>query len=39
MRSVYVVLHRYIGLATALFLALAGLTGSVLAFNHEIDEG
>ncbi|NER59591.1 PepSY domain-containing protein [Pseudomonas sp. MAFF212428] len=38
MRSVYVVLHRYIGLATALFLALAGLTGSVLAFNHEIDE-
>ena len=38
MRHLYVLLHRYIGLATALFLALAGLTGSVLAFNHEIDE-
>ena len=37
-RSVLVLLHRYIGLATAIFLALAGLTGSVLAFHHEIDE-
>ncbi|NBA97849.1 PepSY domain-containing protein [Pseudomonas sp. R5(2019)] len=38
MRQLYVLLHRYIGLATALFLALAGLTGSVLAFQHELDE-
>ncbi|MGO1119212.1 PepSY-associated TM helix domain-containing protein [Rhodovibrionaceae bacterium A322] len=38
MRSVLVVLHRYLGLATAIFLAVAGLTGSVLAFHHEIDE-
>ncbi|SOD95953.1 PepSY-associated TM helix domain-containing protein [Caenispirillum bisanense] len=38
MRSVLVVLHRYVGLAMALFLAAAGLTGSILAFHHEIDE-
>lgn len=38
LRGVLVILHRYIGLATAVFLALAGLTGSILAFHHEIDE-
>lgn len=38
MRPLLVLLHRYLGLATALFLALAGLTGSLLAFQHEIDE-
>ncbi|UVJ44145.1 PepSY domain-containing protein [Pseudomonas sp. LS1212] len=38
MRHLYVLLHRYIGLAIALFLALAGITGSLLAFQHEIDE-
>ncbi|GAB4354935.1 MAG: PepSY domain-containing protein [Kiloniellaceae bacterium] len=37
-RAVLVLLHRYIGLATAVFLAVAGLTGSILAFHHEIDE-
>lgn len=37
-RSALVLLHRYIGLATAVFLALASLTGSILAFHHEIDE-
>ena len=37
-RGALVILHRYIGLATAVFLALAGLTGSILAFHHEIDE-
>lgn len=37
-RGALVILHRYLGLATAVFLALAGLTGSVLAFHHEIDE-
>jgi uncharacterized iron-regulated membrane protein len=31
-------LHRYAGLATAIFLAVAGLTGSVIAFYHELDE-
>lgn len=38
MRALLVLLHRYIGLATALFLLLAGLTGSILAFHHELDE-
>lgn len=37
LRSVLVRLHRWVGLATALFLFAAGLTGSVLAFQHEID--
>ncbi|EJZ55864.1 hypothetical protein I1A_000167 [Pseudomonas fluorescens R124] len=38
MRALLVLLHRYIGLATAVFLLLAGITGSILAFNHELDE-
>ncbi len=38
MRSLLVYFHRYVGLATALFLALAGITGSILAFHHELDE-
>ena len=38
MRSILVLLHRYIGLATAVFLFLAGITGSILAFHHELDE-
>lgn len=29
--------HRYLGLATALFLLVAGLMGSVLAFKEELD--
>lgn len=38
MRACLVLFHRYIGLATALFLMMAGITGSLLAFNHELDE-
>ncbi|HCJ29520.1 MAG TPA: PepSY domain-containing protein, partial [Pseudomonas sp.] len=38
MRPILVLLHRYIGLATALFLFFAGITGSILAFHHELDE-
>lgn len=30
--------HRILGLTTAVFLALAGLTGSILAFYEEIDQ-
>jgi uncharacterized iron-regulated membrane protein len=37
-RGALVRLHRWLGLATAVFLALAGLTGAILAFHHEIDE-
>ncbi|MGH8479080.1 MAG: PepSY domain-containing protein [Gammaproteobacteria bacterium] len=37
-REVWIRLHRYAGLAMALFLTIAGLTGSMIAFNHELDE-
>ncbi len=37
-RKIALWLHRYSGLAMALFLAVAGLSGSVLAFGDEIDE-
>lgn len=30
-------LHRYVGLVLALFLAIAGLTGSALAYNDELE--
>lgn len=36
-RSVLVRLHRYGGLALAAFLTLAGLTGSLIVFYHELD--
>jgi uncharacterized iron-regulated membrane protein len=37
MRAILVHLHRYVGLAMAGFLVIAGLTGSVLAFQSELD--
>lgn len=39
MRPLLTLLHRVVGLALAGFLALAGLTGAVIALYHEIDEG
>lgn len=36
-RAALVRLHRWVGLAIAAFLVVAGLTGSVIAFNHELD--
>lgn len=36
-RHFWVLVHRYAGLTIALFLILVGLTGSVLAFYHEIN--
>lgn len=36
-RKLFVRLHRYAGLAMAGFLAIAGLTGSVIAFSTELD--
>jgi len=30
--------HRYVGLSMTVFLVVAGLTGSLLAFYHELDE-
>lgn len=37
MRHGLVRLHRWMGLATALFLVVAGLTGSALAFKEELE--
>ena len=36
-RRVLIVVHRYTGLAAALFLAVVGLTGSILAFEPDYD--
>ena len=38
MRQWLRLLHRWLGLAALVFLILAGATGSLLAFEHEIDE-
>lgn len=35
-RRVSLLLHRYVGLVLALFLVVAGLTGSVVAFREEL---
>jgi len=37
MRHYLVLLHRWFGLFTAVFLAVAGLTGAVIAWDHELD--
>lgn len=37
MRHAVVLIHRYLGLTMALFLIVAGLTGSIMAFENEID--
>lgn len=37
MRQVWLRLHRYLGLTAALFLLLAGLTGSIIAYQQELD--
>lgn len=36
-RSTLVLFHRYVGLALAAFLLMAGITGSLLAWNHELE--
>jgi uncharacterized iron-regulated membrane protein len=38
MRSFFVLLHRWFGLAAALFLFIAGATGAVISWDHELDE-
>ncbi len=37
-RYFWVLIHRYVGLTMALFLIVAGLTGSILAFYDELDD-
>lgn len=36
-RPLLTVIHRYTGLAMAIFLVLAGVTGSIIAFDDELD--
>lgn len=38
MRPRLVLLHRYVGLVMAPFLFIAGLTGAVISWDHELDE-
>lgn len=38
MRPLLVLLHRWFGLTAALFLFVAGLTGAVISWDHELDE-
>jgi uncharacterized iron-regulated membrane protein len=38
MRSVFALLHRWAGLSIAAFLVLSGLTGSIISWDHELDE-
>ena len=37
MRPVLTLLHRWVGLATAAFLFIAGATGAVISWDHELD--
>ena len=38
MRYVMTLLHRWVGLAIATFLFVAGLTGAVISWDHELDD-
>ena len=37
MRFAFVLAHRWLGLALATFLFVAGLTGAVISWGHELD--
>ncbi|WP_105531932.1 PepSY-associated TM helix domain-containing protein [Solimicrobium silvestre] len=37
MRPLFVILHRWFGLAAALFLFIAGATGAFISWDHELD--
>jgi uncharacterized iron-regulated membrane protein len=38
MRHTFVLVHRWAGLFTAVFLFVAGLTGALISWDHELDE-
>lgn len=38
MRASFLILHRWLGLITALFLFITGLTGAVISWDHELDD-
>ena len=37
MRSLLVIVHRWFGLAAAVFLFIAGATGAIISWDHELD--
>ncbi|WDZ94233.1 PepSY-associated TM helix domain-containing protein [Herbaspirillum sp. WKF16] len=37
MRAFFVIIHRWFGLAAAVFLFIAGATGAVISWDHELD--
>ncbi|MBF5040170.1 PepSY domain-containing protein [Methylophilus sp. 13] len=37
MRSSLLLVHRWLGMASALFLMITGLTGAIISWDHEID--
>lgn len=37
LRRIALALHRYVGLSITVFLVIAGVTGALLAFHHELD--
>lgn len=38
MRPLLLILHRWLGLVTALFLFVTGITGAVISWDHELDD-
>lgn len=38
MRASFLILHRWLGLITALFLFITGITGAVISWDHELDD-
>ncbi|HRJ61465.1 MAG TPA: PepSY-associated TM helix domain-containing protein, partial [Azospirillaceae bacterium] len=38
MRHAVTLLHRWFGLGAALFLFMAGVTGAVISWDHELDD-
>ena len=38
LRAFFTLIHRWVGLTLALFLIVAGLTGAVTSWDHELDE-
>ena len=38
MRAFLVLIHRWLGLITALFLFITGITGAVISWDHELDD-
>ncbi|MDO9051394.1 MAG: PepSY-associated TM helix domain-containing protein [Methylotenera sp.] len=38
MRTFFTIAHRWLGLITAIFLFITGLTGAVISWDHELDD-